>query len=154
MPSDARITLHGPTVVAGAYANLQHEPVDEAALLDRVVTARAGAVAHFVGQVRDHDEGRIVRYLEYSAHPIAGQVLASLVEAAVGDSTGVCKVAAVHRLGRLAVGEVALRVVVSAEHREQAMAAASDLVEAIKHELPVWKHQVFSDGNAEWVGCS
>lgn len=154
MESDTSIILSDPSAGACSYARLQHEPVDEAAVLNLVAARRAGAVAHFVGQVRDHDEGRLVRHLEYSAHPAAGQVLANLVEATLRDRVGVCKVAAVHRLGILAVGDVALRVVVSAEHRKQAMDAASDLVETIKHELPVWKHQVFTDGSKEWVGCT
>lgn len=152
MQLDTSIVMSDPAPRACSYARLQHEPVNEGALLNFVATGRAGAVAHFVGQVRDHDQGRLVRHLEYSAHPDAGKVLADLLRAVVRDCMGVCKVAAVHRLGRLAVGDIALRVIVSAEHRKQAMDAANNLVEAIKHELPVWKHQVFTDGSKEWVG--
>jgi molybdopterin synthase catalytic subunit len=128
------------------------DPVDlrahEAAVTDR----GCGAVVGFSGVVRDHDRGREVVELEYVAHPSAARVLAELA-AEVAAKTDVEAVAVSHRVGTLAIGEAALVVAVAGAHRAEAFAAASLLVDEIKHRLPVWKRQVFTDGTDEWVDC-
>ncbi|MCW2673043.1 MAG: molybdenum cofactor biosynthesis protein MoaE [Frankiales bacterium] len=112
--------------------------------------AASGAVVTFVGRVRDHDGGREVVELEYSAHPSAQQVLediaAKLGEEALGLSVA-------HRVGTLRVGDVALVAVVATAHRAEAFDVCARLVEEVKHALPVWKRQLFSDGTHEWVGA-
>jgi molybdopterin synthase catalytic subunit len=124
--------------------------VDEHARL--VGDRAAGAVVTFAGVVRDHDHGRPVRELEYVGHPSAADVLAAVVAEVVADSP-VDAVAVSHRLGHLAVGDVALAVAVSAAHRGEAFAVCARLVDEVKDRLPVWKHQHFADGTSEWVAC-
>jgi molybdopterin synthase catalytic subunit len=112
----------------------------------------AGAVVTFAGVVRDHDRGREVTGIEYVGHPTAGQVLVDVVRDVAGRFP-IETVAVSHRLGQLAIGDAALVVAVSAAHRQEAFAAASALVDEVKHLLPVWKHQHFTDGSDEWVAC-
>ncbi|KZB87247.1 molybdenum cofactor biosynthesis protein MoaE [Amycolatopsis regifaucium] len=113
--------------------------------------AAAGAVVTFGGVVRDHDGGRSVERLAYEGHPTASEVLAEVVADLSAKWTGVRAVAVSHRLGALAIGDVALACAVAAEHRGQAFAACSELVDEVKARLPVWKHQHFTDGSDEWV---
>jgi molybdopterin synthase catalytic subunit len=121
--------------------------------LERIVShRRAGAVVSFVGAVRDHDHGRSVIDLEYEAHPNAGAVLEQVAQE-VCARHDVVALAVVHRSGRLAIGEAALVAVVSAGHRAAAFAACADLVDTVKAQLPIWKHQFFADGTDEWVNC-
>ncbi|CAM3482251.1 molybdenum cofactor biosynthesis protein MoaE [Isoptericola cucumis] len=114
-----------------------------------------GAVATFTGYVRDHDDGRGVTRLHYEAHPDAATVLREVAERvarrtaeATGDRV---RAAVVHRTGDLAIGDVAVVAAVAAGHRQAAFAAASDLVEELKAEVPIWKQQDFADGTSEWV---
>ncbi|MCZ2264673.1 molybdenum cofactor biosynthesis protein MoaE [Isoptericola sp. QY 916] len=114
-----------------------------------------GAVATFSGYVRDHDGGRGVLRLHYEAHPDAATVLRTVAErvarrtaAATGDRV---RVAVVHRTGDLTIGDVAVVAAVAAGHRQAAFTAASDLVEELKAEVPIWKEQGFDDGTSEWV---
>lgn len=114
----------------------------------------AGAVVGFVGMIRDHDVGRRVVRLEYSAHPSAAQVMADVVADVAAQSSGVRAVAASHRVGVLHIGEAALVAAVAADHRQAAFATCAQLVDTIKARLPVWKHQFFADGTEEWVGSA
>ena len=114
----------------------------------------AGAIVGFVGMIRDHDEGRRVVRLEYSAHPSAGQVMADVVAEVATESSGIRAVAASHRIGALHIGEAALVAAVAADHRQAAFATCAQLVDTIKARLPVWKHQFFDDGTEEWVGSA
>ena len=121
--------------------------------LERIVShRRAGAVVSFVGAVRDHDHGRSVIDLEYEAHPNAGVVLEQVAQE-VCARHDVVALAVVHRSGRLAIGEAALVAVVSTGHRAAAFAACADLVDTVKAQVPIWKHQFFADGTDEWVNC-
>ncbi|WP_078292793.1 molybdenum cofactor biosynthesis protein MoaE [Mycobacterium sp. D16R24] len=114
----------------------------------------AGATVGFVGNVRDHDGGKTVLRLEYSAHPSAQQVLTDVVERIAAEAEGVRAVAVSHRIGALTVGEAAFVVAVSADHRRQAFVTCQRLVDDVKAALPVWKHQFFADGSNEWVGSA
>ena len=125
--------------------------VDDVARL--VDDRSAGAVVTFSGDVRDHDHGRSVERLEYEGHPSATAVIAA-VAAEVAARHDVIAIAVAHRIGPLQVGDAALVAAVSAAHRGEAFRACSDLVDEVKHRLPVWKHQVFSDGTDEWVNCA
>jgi molybdopterin synthase catalytic subunit len=125
--------------------------VDEHAAL--VADAAAGAVVTFAGVVRDHDHGRGVLDLEYVGHPTAKDVVADVVGelAARFAPGGVRAIAVSHRIGHLVIGDVALAIAVAAEHRAEAFAACSALVDEVKRRLPVWKRQSFADGTEEWV---
>ena len=123
--------------------------VDE--VLAAVADPRAGGTALFVGTVREQDGGRAVRGLGYSAHPAVEAVLRSVAERVAG-AHGVTALAAVHRVGDLDVGDLAVVVAVSCPHRAEALAACRQLIDDLKAEVPIWKHQVFRDGSEEWVG--
>ena len=114
----------------------------------------AGAVVGFVGMIRDHDGGRQVVKLEYSAHPSAADVLADVVAEVAAQAPDTRAIAASHRIGVLQIGEAALVAAVAADHRQAAFATCAQLVDAIKARLPVWKRQVFADGTDEWVGST
>ncbi len=130
---------------------LRDTPLDVAEVLAAVEDPAAGGVVSFTGLVRDHDGGRQVRELEYTAHPDALAALQAVAEAVARDLP-VHALAAVHRTGVLAIGDVAVVVAASAAHREQAFEAARRLIDDLKQTVPVWKRQVFADGEQEWVG--
>jgi molybdopterin synthase catalytic subunit len=132
-------------------------PLDVTAHLEAVVSPRAGAETSFVGRVRDHDPDAPagVIALEYSAHPDAEATLERIAAAALeeaGADASATTVAVSHRIGRLAVGDVAVVIAVSAPHRAAAFAVCRAVIEQIKKELPVWKRQLAADGSAEWKG--
>ncbi len=126
-------------------------PIEVAQVYDAVRTASAGGVAVFVGTVRDHDGGKAVTALSYSAHPTAAEQLGLVVDEVIADHD-VVAVAAVHRTGDLAIGDVAVAVAVACSHRGDAFAACRELIDKLKHRVPIWKHQLFADGTDEWVG--
>ncbi len=133
-------------------ARVVDAPLSVAEHEDAVADKRSGAVVSFCGVVRDHDGGRSVTELEYVGHPSAGEVIAQIAgEFAARDD--VHAVAVSHRVGLLGIGDVALACAVSAAHRGQAFAACADLVDEVKARLPIWKRQVFTDGEEEWVAC-
>jgi molybdopterin synthase catalytic subunit len=139
--------------VAGAITLLELRETELS--VDEVYKAvrdpEAGGVALFVGTVRDHDADRDVRALDYSAHPAAETAMREVAERAA-HTADVRAVAVVHRVGALAVGDVAVVVGVSAPHRGTAFDAARQLIDDLKHTVPIWKHQAFADGTDEWVG--
>lgn len=114
----------------------------------------AGAVVGFAGVVRDHDGGRPVTKLEYSAHPTAQQTLEEVAAQIAADSDGVRAIAVSHRIGNLEIGDAALVAAVAADHRRAAFETCARLVDTVKERLPVWKHQHFADGTDEWVGSA
>lgn len=135
-------------------ARVVDEPLDLQFHVEHVSDPRAGAVATFVGLVRDHDpsvEGCVVG-LDYSAHPSAEAVLHGIVERALTD--GVLGIAVSHRVGHLAVGEAAIVAAVATAHRAEAFDVCRALVETVKAELPVWKREVLEDGSHVWVGMT
>ncbi len=135
-----------------ALAEVTEAVLDLAAHEKLVDDRAAGAVVSFAGVVRDHDHGRVVRGLEYSGHPSAGAVIAEIAgEFAARDA--VEAVAVSHRLGPLAIGDVALACAVSTAHRAEAFALCAELVDEVKRRVPIWKRQVFDDGTEEWVDC-
>ncbi len=110
----------------------------------------AGAVVVFAGAVRDHDRGRDVTALSYSAHPTAAAELERVAEK-VAASHPVVAIAVLHRTGDLQVGDLAVVAAVSAAHRGDAFDACEALIDDLKATVPIWKHQVFTGGDSEWV---
>ena len=125
--------------------------VEEHAAL--VANDASGAVVTFAGVVRDHDGGKSVLDLDYEGHPSAKAIIEEVAAAVAARHRGVRAVAVSHRIGALAIGDVALACAVAAEHRQEAFAACADLVDEVKARLPIWKHQSFADGTDEWVNC-
>ncbi|WP_020522666.1 molybdenum cofactor biosynthesis protein MoaE [Catelliglobosispora koreensis] len=128
------------------------DPLDVTAHEAAVSVPQAGAVVSFAGVVRDHDHGRGVESLTYEAHPSAEDVLREVVEEIAADPD-VYAISVSHRHGPLKIGDVALAAAVSTAHRAAAFAACARLVDTVKQRLPIWKHQVFTDGTDEWVNC-
>jgi len=135
-------------------AAMTEEPIFLAEHEELVGHQSAGAIVGFVGTIRDHDGGRRVVRLEYSAHPSAAQLVAQLVAEVAEESSGVRAIAASHRIGVLHIGEAALVAAVAADHRQAAFDTCARLVDTIKAQLPVWKHQFFDDGTEEWVNSA
>ena len=128
---------------------------DSALSSDEVLAAiadpSAGGTALFIGTVRNHDHERPVDELSYEAHPDALEHLRKVAER-ICEDPAVTALAAVHRTGALAIGDAAVIVGVAAAHREVAFAACRRLIDDLKAEVPIWKHQHFTDGASEWVG--
>ncbi len=131
--------------------DLRETPLDVVEVIAALDDEASGGLTLFVGRVRDHDSGREVDGLDYTAHPTA---LAKLQEvcARVAEEYDVQGVAAVHRTGTLAIGDIAVVVATTAAHRGEAFNASRALIDTLKSEVPIWKHQRFSDGDDEWVG--
>ena len=111
----------------------------------------SGGLTLFVGAVRDHDGGKDVTGLEYSAHPSALDRLRDVCDE-VAEEYGVRALAAVHRTGTLRIGDAAVIVATATAHRGDAFEATRALIDRLKRTVPIWKHQVFADGTDEWVG--
>ena len=111
----------------------------------------AGGIALFAGAVRDTDHDQGVTGLSYTAHPSAEAELRR-VAGEIADKFGVVAVAAVHRVGDLGLGDLAVVVGVSCPHRAEAFDACRALIDELKASVPIWKHQRFADGTSEWVG--
>lgn len=146
--------------------------LDVTEVLDALGDDSAGGLNLFVGRVRDHDrrggcghehqdgggegdaaygESVEVEGLGYSAHPTAAERLREVCEQ-VAARHDVRALAAVHRVGELVIGDTAVIVATAAAHRGEAFAATRDLIDTLKADVPIWKHQRFADGSDEWVG--
>jgi len=132
-------------------AEIRDTPLDVAEVLDAVGDDASGGVTIFVGRVRDHDSGKDVSGLEYSAHPTALAELQQVLDT-IAQKYDVQALAAVHRVGRLALGDIAVIVAAAAGHRGEAFDASRALIDDLKATLPIWKHQHFTDGTDGWVG--
>jgi molybdopterin synthase catalytic subunit len=130
---------------------LTREPIDYHALAESVRDPHSGAVALFLGTVRDLTGEFVTVYLDYEAYgPMAEKKLAE-IEAEVRQRWRVGNIAIVHRLGRLAIGDVSVVVAVSTPHRAEAFDACRYAIESLKELVPIWKKEHAPDGASEWV---
>jgi molybdopterin synthase catalytic subunit len=134
-------------------AGLRDEPLSVDEVMRAVTDPAAGGIAVFTGVVRDHDGGRPVRRLTYSAHPSAEAEL-NRVAGKIAVAYDLRAVAVLHRLGPLGVGETAVIVAVSSPHRGDAFDACRALIDEVKSAVPIWKQQEFGNGESEWVNCA
>jgi molybdopterin synthase catalytic subunit len=132
---------------------MRAEPLSVDEVLAAVADEGAGGTVVFTGQVRDFDHGRGVTRLSYTAHESAAAELRRVAEKVAAES-GALALAAVHRIGELAIGDLAVVVAVSCPHRAEAFAACRALIDELKATVPIWKHQHFDDGGSEWVGSA
>lgn len=130
---------------------IRETPLDVPEVLDALADAASGGLTLFVGTVRDHDGGKGVTGLDYSAHPTALARLRDVCHE-VAREYDVRALAAVHRIGTLAIGDAAVVVATASAHRGEAFDASRALIDRLKQTVPIWKHQVFADGTDEWVG--
>jgi molybdopterin synthase catalytic subunit len=131
-------------------AELRAEPLSVDEVRAAAADPAAGAVVVFAGAVRDHDHGRGVTALSYSAHPSATAELGRVAEK-VAASYPVVAIAVLHRTGDLQVGDLAVVAAVSAAHRGMAFEACEALIDDLKATVPIWKNQFFTGGDSEWV---
>lgn len=127
-----------------------HDPLDPQPLVESVRRDESGAVALFYGVVRNENMGRNVRYLEYDAYPQMAIKKMEEVAAEVRAKFAVTGVGVLHRIGRLEIGETSLLVAVSSAHRAEAFDACHYAVDRIKQMVPIWKKEVWDDGE-EWI---
>jgi molybdopterin synthase catalytic subunit len=130
--------------------DLRETPLDVSEVVAALDDDASGGLTLFVGRVRDHDGGRGVIGLEYAAHPSALARLREVCEQVAQEYD--VQVAALHRVGELAIGDVAVIVAATSGHRGEAFEASRSLIDTLKHTVPIWKHQRFADGTEEWVG--
>ena len=139
-----------PPVSGGAF-RLSDAPLSLDAVVDEVRTVEAGAIATFVGTTRVHSRGRTVTHLEYEAYQgMAEEVMTQLAEE-LKHRYELCDVAIHHRVGRVGIGEPSVAIAVSAPHRQDALAACKDAIDALKETVPLWKKEVY-EGGEEWIG--
>jgi molybdopterin synthase catalytic subunit len=129
---------------------LTSDPVELAPLLASVQSPSRGGLSLFLGQVRDHHEGRTVVRLDYSAYaPMAEAECTRIV--AEAERRWDVAVALQHRLGSLDIGDTAVAVVVASAHRADAFAACRHVIEEVKRRVPIWKREHYADGTVTWV---
>lgn len=142
----------GLRVPAGVrLVDVRDTPLSVDEVMAAVTHPSCGGVVIFVGLVRDHDGGKGVDALAYSAHPTALDRLRDACEQVAQRAPGV-RLGAVHRVGDLTIGDLAVVVGAAAAHRGAAFEAARDLIDTLKATVPIWKQQSFDDGGTEWVG--
>jgi molybdopterin synthase catalytic subunit len=134
-------------------AEVRDTPLSVDEVLSAVSDPAAGGIALFVGTVRDHDHDRAVVRLGYTAHPSAAAEMRRVAEK-VAARFGLMAVAAVHRVGDLAVGDLAVVTAVACPHRAEAFDACRALIDELKQTVPIWKHQEFAGGESEWVNSA
>jgi adenylyltransferase/sulfurtransferase len=136
-----------------ATFSFTREKIDEAALRKQLLDPTAGGYTSFEGWVRNHNEGLPVRHLEYEAfEPLAIKEGERIVAEAIARF-GIEHAACVHRIGDLAIGEMAVWVGVSARHRAEAFAACRYIIDEVKHRVPIWKKEHYENGDSGWVNC-
>ena len=130
---------------------LTHDPIDFTALTQAVRSPHCGAVALFLGTVRDLTGDEVTEFLEYEAYPPMAEKKLNEIEAEVRGRWKLGEVAMVHRLGRLAVGEISVAVAVSAPHRDVAFEACRFAIDTLKQVVPIWKKDLASVGTGNWI---
>jgi molybdopterin synthase catalytic subunit len=134
-------------------AFLSATPIDLATLIAGIESPAHGGVASFLGQVRDHHDGRTVNRLEYSAYgPMAEEECAKIV--AEAEARWPVRVALGHRVGALEIGDTAVAVAAAGAHRDEAFAACRFVIEEVKRRVPIWKKEFYQDGAVEWVDAT
>ena len=130
---------------------LSDTPIAVGPLREALLARGAGAYASFEGWVRDHNEGRRVLGLVYEAYAALAQAEGAKVLAEARERFAILDAACVHRVGELAVGELAVWVGVSAGHRDAAFGACRFVIDEIKARVPIWKHERYAEGEAGWL---
>ena len=126
------------------------EPIDTDQLVGSVEDPGAGAICTFLGVVRDNNLGREVDYLEYEAYPKMAVPAMQRMADGIRGRWDVIEVAIVHRVGRLEIGETSVGIAVSSPHRAEAFAACQYAIDRLKESVPIWKKEVWTDGQ-EWI---
>lgn len=127
------------------------QPLSADQVADLVADPGAGAICVFLGVVRDNSQGRPVTALEYEAHPVMAEAKMKEIGQEIAERFGLHRVAILHRIGRLAIGEASVAIAVASPHRKEAFEACHYAIDRFKAIVPIWKKEIFEDGEA-WVG--
>ena len=130
---------------------ITNEAIELGDVIRAVETGDAGAIVHFLGTVRNNTEGREVSYLEYEAYPPMAEKKMAEIAAEISEKWGLKRIAMIHRVGRLEIGEVSVAVAVASPHRKDAFEACHYAMNRLKQIVPIWKREVWTDGEEEWV---
>jgi molybdopterin synthase catalytic subunit len=141
---------HLPAVVE--FPIITSDPIDLAAMIKHAHHPKAGGIVLFSGEVRNHNSGKEVLYLEYEAFvPLAEKMIKEIVDAAKAkwELHFAC---CIHRIGKLDIGESAVVVITSHSHRGESYEANKYIIDRVKHEAPIWKNEFYLDGTSQWGG--
>ena len=139
-----------PRQVEDNFKHISDKPLDIVGLLAQSHDPKAGALVLFSGDVRDNNIGKDVAYLEYEAHTsLASKMIKEILEQAI-IKWNLNLATAQHRIGKVTVGESAVVVITASPHRKEAYHANRHIIDRIKHEVPIWKCEVFTDGTKQW----
>jgi molybdopterin synthase catalytic subunit len=141
---------HEITSPHGHFYALTRQPIDSRAVSDRLLRGEDGAVIVFEGVVRNNTKGRPTRFLEYECYEAMAVKMMEEIGGEIAGSFEIGRIAMVHRLGRLEIGEASVAIIVTAPHRKAAFAAALEGINRLKRLVPVWKKEHFADGEV-WV---
>jgi molybdopterin synthase catalytic subunit len=128
-------------------------PIDGAALQRQLADRTCGGFVSFEGWVRDHNEGAAVSRLEYEAFETLGEKEGERILAEAAERFGLTRIACVHRLGLLGIGDVAVWVGAASPHRDEAFRACRYVIDEVKHRVPIWKKEHYANGDSGWVNC-
>ena len=131
--------------------SITNEPIDFAAVTDSVRHNNSGAVVLFMGTVREMTGDKQTTRLEYEAYPEMAEAKMNEIAAAAREKWADLSISAVHRVGQLDLGEIAVAIAVSAPHRTEAFEAGRFMIDTIKDEVPIWKKENWADGTKDWV---
>jgi MoaE-MoaD fusion protein len=137
--------------VSGGEFRLTPDPIDVGAVIAQVADDQAGAVATFLGTTRVRSRDRTVLHLEYEAYEGMAENVMEEIAATLRERYELCRIAIVHRVGRVGIGETSVAIAVSAPHREHALAACKEAIDTLKVDVPLWKKEVY-EGGEEWIG--
>jgi molybdopterin synthase catalytic subunit len=133
------------------HVRVSADPIDASTVLDAVGTPEDGAVLLFLGTVRRTNEGRAVSGMRYEAYVEMAEQMLGTIASETLERTGASRIAAVHRIGELAIGEVSVAIALSTAHRAEAFDGGRYVIEEIKKRLPEWKHEHYVDRDARWL---
>ncbi|HEX6306887.1 MAG TPA: molybdenum cofactor biosynthesis protein MoaE [Longimicrobiales bacterium] len=133
---------------------LTRDVIDPQAVLDSIGSAADGAAILFLGTVRDENEGRSVDGMHYDAYPEMAEAVLREIALVAAQRAGTDRIAVVHRIGTLGIGEVSVAIAVSTPHRAESFDAARFIIEQIKQRLPVWKQEHYTAGGVRWLAGS
>ena len=139
-----------PPVSGGAF-RLTEEPISLESVVAEVADERAGAIATFTGTTRVESRGRTVLHLDYDAYEGMAERVMEEIARELLSRHDLCRIAIIHRVGRVGIGETSVVIAVSAPHRSEALAACAEAIDALKERVPLWKKEVY-EGGEEWIG--
>lgn len=150
---DGELAIIPPVAGGAPTVRVTTDPIDGAAALADVSDPAAGANVVFTGTVRNHHEGRAVAYIEYEAYVSMAEAVLADIATRAQETFGLSRIELIHRYGRLEIGEASVCVAVSSPHRGEAFAAVAWIMNEIKADVPIFKHEFYADGTSAWVRC-